>query len=67
MKLDVIESLETLEKTYTLTITHSDMSKANITHLDRVLFEDCNKDDSTISDKLLALETLARRIEEGVD
>jgi hypothetical protein len=65
MKLIVDTSIETLETTYTLKITHSDMEKARIKPYDQVLFDDCNGEDATISDKLLALETLARRVEEG--
>jgi len=65
MKLIVNKNIEKLVTTYTIEITHADMMNALITHTDMILFEDCESEDATISDKLLALETLARRIEEG--
>ena len=65
MELIVDKSFNTLETTYTLKITYSDMDQARIRPEDHVLFDDCNRKESSISDKLLALETLARRIEEG--
>ena len=65
MKLIIHKSLDTLETTYTLTITYSDTGKAKISSYDQILFDNCNREKATISDRLLALELLVRRIEEG--
>lgn len=49
---------------YKLAIEPNNIICAKFTKFDYWLFEDCESSDK-ISDKLLALETLARRIEEG--
>lgn len=43
------------------------MEKVQLQKFDYLLFKDCSGDDATIADKLLGLETLARRIEEGCE
>lgn len=49
---------------YKLTITGGDMAAVELLGFDKLLLRECETS-GKISDKLLALETLARRIEEG--
>ena len=65
MQLIVDKSTNSFETIYTLKISESDIQKAKIKELDYLLFDNCNKKDTNVSDILLALETLAKRIEEG--
>ena len=58
------EDIERDEMVYTLRIPLRSMVRANLQPLDRALIADC-EGSSKISDKLLALETIARRIEEA--
>lgn len=48
---------------YTVEITSQDLEEARLTAFDRRLIHEC-EGSSRVSDKLLALETLARRIED---
>ena len=51
---------------YTLTISEKDMAKAEFNGFDRLMLNDIADDpEASISDNLLGLEILARRIEEG--
>ena len=63
MKLDITKDIEDQKTTYVLTIEKQDMITAKFTKRDRQLFEICDKSDK-ISDKLLALEMIAMKIEE---
>lgn len=63
MKLDIIKDIKSQKTTYTVTIEKQDMITAKFTKRDRDLFEICDKSNK-ISDKLLALELIAMRIEE---
>ena len=49
---------------YNLEINQVDLVRAKLHDFDRRLLADCDTSDK-VSDKLLALETIARRIEEG--
>lgn len=64
MKLERINHKDRDEVEFRLTITDLEMVKMKLHPFDRALIADCDSSD-TISDKLLALETIARRIEEA--
>lgn len=65
MILSWTEDFESGERVYTLRIGSGEMVRANLRPFDRVLIADCEGSDK-VSDKLLALETIARRVEEAV-
>lgn len=50
---------------YVLEIDSIDLVKANFDKFDLLLLRDCESKDAKISDHLLALEMICRRIEEG--
>ena len=65
MNFSVFKDPETNTTVYRLTITSDDqVTAARLTDLDHRLFKECSKSE-LVSDKILALETLVRRIEEG--
>lgn len=51
------------EHVFTLTVSDSELSRARFDMFDHALFADCEGDDISVSDKLLALELIARRLE----
>jgi len=57
-------SAETQVTAYTLYLTDADLMVIRLRPEDLLLFKECDSEGATISDKLLALETLARRVEE---
>ncbi len=63
MKLEVTQDIANNEQIYTLTIPYFEWMKARIYPQDKLLFDECDKSDK-LSDKILGLETLVRRIEE---
>ena len=63
MKIEVTQDLSSLEQRYLIAIPYSEWVRAKIYPTDRVLFDECDKSEK-LSDKLLGLETLVRRIEE---
>jgi len=63
MQLKQIDNLERGSRIYNLEITDDDLRLVNLLKVDELLIEECEKSEK-ISDKLLALETIARRIEE---
>ena len=64
MKLTSIKNEETNTVTVTLIMFGQEISHAPLDEFDRALLVDCDSPDATIADKLLALECLARRIEQ---
>jgi hypothetical protein len=62
--LDMREDLESGDRVYTLRISPEEMVRARLQPFDRKLFADC-AGSNKVSDQLLALETLTRRIEEA--
>ncbi|HUU88395.1 MAG TPA: hypothetical protein VMX17_11680 [Candidatus Glassbacteria bacterium] len=52
------------KRRYLITIDDIDMMDVNFTDFDRSILKDCEKSNS-IADKILALELIARRIEES--
>lgn len=52
------------KRTYTLTIQGGEWTRARLHAFDRLLIAECEASDK-VSDKVLALETIARRIEES--
>lgn len=52
-------------RTFTLTLSDAALRRAKLTPFDRKLLAECDGPDATVSDKLLGLETLVRRIEEA--
>jgi len=50
--------------TYTLKIDDADMCAVNLTAFDHMMLRECEGSES-IADKMLALETLCRRVEES--
>lgn len=65
MKFELNKDCLTYKLTMCLELGPDDMSRARLNHWDNVLITSCEKSDK-VSDKLLALETLVRRVEEGV-
>jgi len=53
-------------RVYTLYIDDLDIVRAKFQPWDFAVLADCGKDDRTVADRLLALELIARRIEEGI-
>ena len=64
MIFEYTDSLDRDERVYKLTISNRDMMVVGFQPFDRLLLTEC-EESSKISDKLLALETIARRIEES--
>lgn len=58
------ENINSGSKVFILTISISDYVKARFDNFDEALLRECKREDATIADKLLALEMVARRIEE---
>ena len=66
MRLERTDPTDRDERVYTLTISGLDFVRmGRLSRFDQMLLDDCNGPDATISDQLLALELIARRIEEG--
>jgi hypothetical protein len=66
MKLVIQRSDYDLKLQVLLEIEGHEYSRAKLTAFDRLLLDDCEGSDKA-SDKLLALETIVRRIEEATD
>ena len=62
MKLTCIEDIENRQTIYNLSVSDAEFIRAYLDNFDRLLIDECEKSDK-ISDKLLALETITRRIE----
>jgi hypothetical protein len=60
----VERDLATNRVRYTLDVDSMALAQVDLDPLDRALVRECGGDDSTIADKLLALETLMRRMQE---
>jgi hypothetical protein len=58
------ENVERDERTYTIKVQMGELVRANLSRFDRALIAECEAS-GKVSDKLLALETIARRIEES--
>ena len=65
MKFEANTDTETGDRTFTLRISSIDLRDVNLTNFDALLLSECEKSPK-ISDKVLALETLVRRIEESL-
>jgi hypothetical protein len=65
MNIKVCRDNDSMDVTYTIVLNENDIASANFTEFDRRLFDDCESEDATISDKVLALETVIRRIEQS--
>jgi len=65
MKFETRQDIKTNDKVFILTVTVLDYVKAKFDNLDRMLLRDCESKDATIADKLLALEMIARRVEDS--
>lgn len=64
MKLEYYEDIETNEIRINIIIYLSDFLEVELDNFDRFLLKECNKSNK-ISDKLLALETIARKLEKA--
>ena len=64
MIFEFTDSLDRNERVFKLTITNDEMMRCGFQPFDRLLLTECEAS-SAISDKLLALETIARRVEES--
>jgi hypothetical protein len=64
MIFDMQENIERDERIYKLRVTGAELMRCRLQHFDRLLIAECEASNK-VSDKLLALETIARRIEEG--
>ena len=67
MKLEMYKEDSGENTIYRLTISRLDMAHVKFDKFDRKLIEECSaeKDDATISDQLLALEMITRRVEQS--
>lgn len=65
MNLEAFEDPIADRKIFKLTINGGELTRMTLTPLDKLLIEDCIGDNRSVADKLLALETIARRIEES--
>lgn len=65
MKFTTTQNPETNDIEHVLVITRSDLTKVDLTEFDRALIAECEKSD-LISDRLLVLEMLARKLEPKV-
>lgn len=65
MRLTKDQDYRTGVTKYTLEVDDYDVQLADFTWFDTLLAKDCELPGATISDKLLALQMLAQRIEEG--
>lgn len=66
MELHREHNQETRTTTFTLVISEKELDEAMFQNFDLHLFDEITADEeATISDNLLALELVARRIEEG--
>ena len=63
MKMKQFYNIETNTKKYIIEITNFDIVSLRLDKFDNQLLDECSKSEK-ISDTLLALETIARRIEE---
>lgn len=65
MRLTKDQDYRTGTTKYTLEVDDYDLQLADFEWFDRLLAKDCELPGATIADKLLALEMVARRIQEG--
>jgi len=65
MILQWYDEIVTGDKVIKLKITEEELMKASLDKFDRLLLADCEKKGSTISDRILGLVTLCRKIEES--
>lgn len=64
MIFQMTEDLANGERTYTLKVNDYELLMATLERYDRMFIAECESS-GRVSDKLLALETIARRIEEN--
>lgn len=55
------------EHRFVITIPEVDYGKVRYSAFDMALLRDCQSDDATIADKVLALEMVCRRIQEAIN
>jgi hypothetical protein len=65
MNLEFHTELETGDDVITLRITRADQQTVLLNDFDRLLLSECSKDNASIADRILGLETLCRRIQDG--
>ena len=65
MRLDRYDDHMTMETRFVLTIGAVEWMLARLDGFDLALLRDCDGPDATIADRMLALETIARRIEQA--
>ena len=63
MKFEMQENIERSARSYLLRISDAEFSSMLLSKFDRLLIDECDGSEK-ISDKLLALETIVRRIED---
>ena len=66
MKLTCIKDVENQRTIYKLSISDAEFIQAIFYNSDRLLIDECEISDR-VSDKLLALETITRRIESDIE
>ena len=64
MKIEWRDEFETGDKVIKLRITATEMQRVHLDRFDRLLLNDCGGPNASISDRILGLETLCRRIEQ---
>lgn len=64
MKLEWHDEIETGDRVTELRITKKEMAHVKLDKLDRLLLKECGRSNASISDRILGLETLCRRIEQ---
>lgn len=66
VRLDTYKRTDRGERVYTLTINENELERMDLSPLDRLVLDEVRLvSDVTIADQLLALELVARRIEEA--
>lgn len=65
MNLEFHTELETGDDVITLRITRADQQAVRLDDFDQLLLSECSKDNASIADRILGLEALCRRIQEG--
>ncbi len=65
MELETFHHPTKDQRVYTLVIEGYELSIARLSVFDKAVIADCTKNGSSIADNLLAIELMARRIEES--
>lgn len=54
----------TLEQVFTVRWMRDDLERLRLDPIDQALIDECNREDATLADRLLGLQTIAFRLEQ---